>query len=463
MKYRNTNNKSPSSKKSKSVLLLISPMYLGVFSAVLGIAMTLYPKNAYENLMLEQDYMFLNPQLFLFILTCIIGFLLGIFFVRTTYKKSIDKTHDLFITDRFALFQIIFLIISCLISAYYFYFITKNVGNLFFLLKSGMGSTVRNNGALAFDVNGVNSSSLLIANIAIINYTYFQFGKYKRNLAHYRFLVRTLLLLAIVLFVLTCFVIQARYLLMPCIVSLFIITIYNKYNNSNFNVFKLIRYSIVFLTIVILLFLLISTIRDSYRTNFALSNNFAGYTLASYNRLAAIVSGNLIMPNSGSGFYILKSFWYPSLIRRIFDVYQLGLSLGLNLPDSPTSNFLQTFNSVQLAGLQPGYNWPTTFGEVFSDLGWFSFVYFFIYGAVSWRVFLSFLNHKTWAIILYPYIAFCILFWFGTNQIVDSKISIIIITILFIKFMEWIIPLKPSKEFVESKYKVDSHVAKKAI
>jgi hypothetical protein len=154
------------------------------------------------------------------------------------------------------------------------------------------------------------------------------------------------------------------------------------------------------------------------------------------------------MPNSGSSYYILKSFWYPSLIRRIFDVSQLGILLGLNLPDSPAANFLQSFTNIQLSGLQTGYNWSTTFGEVFSDLGWFSFVYFFIYGAISWRVYLSFLNHKTWAVILYPYIAFCILFWFGTNQIVDSKLSIILITTFFIMFME---SLMPSRKFIESR------------
>jgi hypothetical protein len=93
MKLGFKNNKNPSPKKSKSVLLLISPKYLGVFSIILAIGMLSYPKASYEKLMLEPNYLFLNIQVFLFLHTCIIGFLLGVFFVKGIHKNPKSKAN----------------------------------------------------------------------------------------------------------------------------------------------------------------------------------------------------------------------------------------------------------------------------------------------------------------------------------------------------------------------------------
>jgi hypothetical protein len=56
------------------------------------------------------------------------------------------------------------------------------------------------------------------------------------------------------------------------------------------------------------------------------------------------------------------------------------------------------------------------------------FVYGLMYGCV-WR---SVKMGKVFGVVLYPWFAFCILNWFGTNSLLDNKILIFFLTFLLL-------------------------------
>lgn len=426
--------------KDTRILWIISPIFLSIFSIVLGILITLYPKSNYENIMFEIDYTFLDFKLYAFLFTCLVGFLLGILWTMRKKKYKTLKIVEKKISSNHFILEMIILCISLVISVSFIYSLMRSNGNLIGMLIAGMGTDFRASAASVFEVNGTQAGTFLTANIALLTWLYFQYSERSKRLSRLtRRIYGIMLTIVLLAFLISCILAQARYILMPYIVSIVYILIFFKYHENSITLMKLIKYILITFVFIIILFTFISYIRaGSGNENGNInSNNFiVGYTVAAYNRLSEIISGNLVLPNSGSSFYMLKTFWYPPFISRGYDIYTIGQTLGLNLPNSTDINFYDQFTAIKMAGLSPNYNWSTAFGGIFSDLGWFSFIYFFFYGLLSWKLYISFLNKNIFGIMLYPIFVFSILFWFGDLYIVYTNFFVIIIITLFIWFLE---------------------------
>jgi hypothetical protein len=145
-----------------------------------------------------------------------------------------------------------------------------------------------------------------------------------------------------------------------------------------------------------------------------------GYTLACYNRLAAVVHGTLRYQYGGQGIYTFTFLTYTKLNTLV------PIQRFLKWPDD-IDIWASEFVGVSNAGLNPSLIWSSAFGYIFSDFGWLSPVYFFGCGLVcgwGWRA----ARKQTVAgILLYPFFSFSILFWIGINYIAHAEIAELIV------------------------------------
>lgn len=146
-----------------------------------------------------------------------------------------------------------------------------------------------------------------------------------------------------------------------------------------------------------------------------LVQSIAGYTVASYNRLAFLLQGNLTYPYAGSGVYAFRFLTHVPLLHRWIDVGDI-----LGMPDKLAVWFSE-FPAVYWAGLNPSYIWSSAFGYVYSDIRFGIFPYFFVIGFVSAALWRQIIQGRTIGVVLYPWFAFSVLFWMGDNFLVYTQ------------------------------------------
>jgi hypothetical protein len=151
-----------------------------------------------------------------------------------------------------------------------------------------------------------------------------------------------------------------------------------------------------------------------------------GYTAASYNRLAAIVNGDLRYPFAGRGLYLSSFIASNHTLNRF-----VPLGTLMNWPDQ-LEVWGAEFGAVTRAGLDGTLIWSGAFGYIFSDLGWFSFPFVFgcglLYG-VAWR---WIKRGAVLGFVLYPYFGFCALLWLSTNGLLDSQLAVMSVVAIFL-------------------------------
>jgi hypothetical protein len=94
------------------------------------------------------------------------------------------------------------------------------------------------------------------------------------------------------------------------------------------------------------------------------------------------------------------------------------------------------FDAVAAAGLNGQLIWSGAFGYIFSDLGWFSPLLLYVYGLATGWTWRSQKLGRVLGAILYPWCGFCILYWFGTNYLLDPKAAVLILCVILISLYE---------------------------
>lgn len=174
---------------------------------------------------------------------------------------------------------------------------------------------------------------------------------------------------------------------------------------------------------VLALFVAFGVLRGATGADFLVSS-FLGYTVSSYNRLAAMLAGVLHYPYSGHGLYISAFASFNNSFNTL-----TGLRYFLDWPTFDTV-WRSEFDAVSAAGLDGELIWSGAPGYAFADLGWFSPFLFFIYGAITAWAWRSLHRGNIAGIIIYPWCAFCTLFWFGTNYYLDSKFADLVLVMI---------------------------------
>jgi hypothetical protein len=160
-------------------------------------------------------------------------------------------------------------------------------------------------------------------------------------------------------------------------------------------------------------FLLFSSIRGSDPDVFV--RDLCAYTLSGYNRIAAIVHGRLHYPHAGHGVYVLNFIAFNNRLNSVIplrEIFRWPAFLDV---------WQSEFSATWSAGLNGLAIYSGAFGYMFAELSWFSPLLTFTYGLMYGWVWIMLKRGATIGIVLYPWFAFCILFWFGTNYLLDNK------------------------------------------
>ncbi|WP_457786661.1 hypothetical protein, partial [Geobacillus sp. Geo 8.1] len=157
-----------------------------------------------------------------------------------------------------------------------------------------------------------------------------------------------------------------------------------------------------------------------------------GYFLGSYNRLAALITGNLYFPGGGVGYYWTQWFWEFPILTNLLQLKDIAKEILGNLPPS---GYEERYVYMEDAGLNSRYTAITIFAHSFVDFGWLGFVPFMLYGALSAYYFRLFILGNIFGVILYPYILWSILEWRGYIEITRPEIGLI----FFFTVLTWLV------------------------
>ncbi len=210
---------------------------------------------------------------------------------------------------------------------------------------------------------------------------------------------------------LTCLATFDRTNLMPLLAGLSVIYLFFKTIGPEVKLVRLALSSFLAAVAILGAFVALQIARGSARVDGVIAS-ILGYTVVSYNRLAALMLGVMHYAYRGKGGYLVAFLTENERFHTIRE--QMGLPNSYQL-------WLSEFPSVQMSGLNSAYNWASVFGYVYSDLGWWTPLYLCAAGIAAGFLWARFRAGTTFGIVLYPWMAFWILFWFGWNLLLDAR------------------------------------------
>jgi hypothetical protein len=420
---------------------VVSPYGIAILSTLVFLIAWVFPPGLYSDLINEPDLMFLDAETLLFFLLCVAGFWAGLLLIDFLfpYTPLSESTHRSSQLKGFAL--LLPLLVTTVMTALATAEIFRQIPNLLTLLSSQEGGALRDQmgetlGALGWGAN---------AQVAVLWWTYWILSNSRPRGSRHRFRDRRFvswLIFAFGLIVQTayCIVRVARGDLMPVLAGLAILYLLGKIKRRELTTPGLLRSLMWFSLGIVLLFSIFGILRGTTDASGGLQQ-LAGYTIASYNRLTAILRGKMRYPYGGHGVYLFMFLTSSSVVHTIIPVREIfGWPTFYDLWKSE-------FQAPQLAGLNPVLIWAGTFGYIFSDFGWVSPLILTTQGVfygLMWR------EAKAGTVIgvtIYPWFGYCALCWFSTNTVFDYRFPFIVATGLLLMGYEKLLSVRIPRGF----------------
>lgn len=398
-----------------NIVRFVSPMACLMATVIIFIASVIIPSGYYSELMQEANYMFGNVKLIGFFVIHVLFYVSGLFLARNFFKMDLNggvKIYNFKLT-LYLLLAFIFL------SVYSAYIIIGNNPSILINLISGDGAetkdTLDSTGAL-----GLSNPILL----AVLSWSLVEINNLSNVSRLKVYIYRASAYVAFLVLLFSFSIKLSRFELMPLFFS--VICIYLLNNDYKYNAKKSIYaflFTILFLFIVV--FVLFSYLRGVSDFEGHLVS-FLGYGPASYNRLAALLDGNINFPYAGTGSYAFAFLLNFPIVGDFLEIRSI-----FNLPTS-FDVWRSEFYAISSSGLDSSFNWISALGYIYADISFFSLGYIFILGLINRWLWCEFVKKSPYGIILYPWFAFCTIFWFGFNYVVFPKVVIFILVAMFV-------------------------------
>jgi hypothetical protein len=318
--------------------------------------------------------------------------------------------------------------VSC--TAYSIILILRSNPIALLLLMSQQGNQISNGGDAALELHGtMNIAALFVS--GVVWWSVWRYHQLKTEWRG-RQLVRFVQVLAAVTLFLYTALILAKHLVTVLFAGLAICYMVRKTLAKELNWNLVGKTTLVFSLGGVLVFSLVSFLKGDSDPHGQIST-FVGYTIASYNRFAALLNGRLHFEYSERGIYFSSFLSFNNLVNTFIPFRRI-----LNLPDF-YNWWWSEFTAVGKAGLNSSLIFCGTFGELFVELRWFAPLYIFFYGLLYGLVWRWMIAGRLVGIILYPYCAYCILFWFTTNGLFDQDIVALVIDGILLATYEFFI------------------------
>jgi hypothetical protein len=391
---------------------IVSPSGLAIISYCVFLFAWVFPSGMYTEYIHEPDLMFLDPWVLAFYTSCVAAFLLGVRASRFVVISRRDSAVTVAARNPF-----LYLAIPVFLSLMWCGIYLKMLGgklDFVALLLSQQGESIKVAGEFGALGVGIWSSGLFMLTATLWWSSVRAKQLHLTGMAKNMF--RILFFVGVIVDIATCVATVDRTSLMPLIAGLSVTWLFGKTVTRNIKILRLLSIGLSSTAGVIAVFLLVSFLRGTIAIK-GLMMLLLGYTIVSYNRMAALLLGVMHDSYQGRGVYLFPILRENVTLNKLFhvnDYFDWPSAWGL---------WSAGFSAVASAGLNPGFNFYSVFGALYSDLGWLALGYLFFVGTLVGYIWWKFRAGKTFAIVLYPWCAFCILFWAGYNVMFDGRIT----------------------------------------
>lgn len=371
----------------------------------------------------EPNYMFLDPASLLFFTICTFSFVAGVALIDIAFP--VEAFGDRRVRPRIG--PVFFLLLPVLpllaLSALSIYLVLQSNPNLLELWLSQGGNEIK--GGLEMQGTLGLASIYLLGVIWWVAWRSDQISLGRRQ----RYIVKAAQYTATTIVILSATLKLGRGELMPVITGVAVVYVLLRIIRRRAdNRFAVIA-SIGVLGAMVTAFGLVAFVRGAADPSQLLTATFA-YTISSYNRLAALLAGRLQYPHGGRGIYLFSFLGFNNVLNSVVPFREY-----LSWP-SFYDVWQTEFQANWRAGLN-GYSiWASAFGYSFIDLGWWAPVFVFFQGLLGGAAWRAAKAGRIFGIVLYPWVTFCILFWFGTNYLLDNKFVVLVVVALLLSLYE---------------------------
>lgn len=421
----------PYNPQPSVIARLLSPCGLALISSAIFLFAWIFPPKIYSYYIQEPDLLFFDLRTLLFFALCVTFFLLGAGLVNRwfPYRSAIQQGAKIRVIPPafFILFPLITAIGFCVASCV---LILKEYPLIISALLTQNGSVIKDSD-LVMTLPFGRASTLLLG---ILWWAHWRYPQLKMGRTSQSFVKVFLFLGYVSVFAIAILKLSRNDLMLIFAGTIVLLGILRD-SKSCITTQRLVVYALVVGGGIVALFLLFSFVRGVSPDGFI--RDVMGYTIASYNRLSAVVHDRLRYEYAGHGVYLFSFAAFNNKLN-----YLIPISEMLQWP-SFYDWWQSEFASVWNARLNGNFIWAGTFGYIFADIGWFAPLMVFVYGVATGWAWRAIKKGKTYGLVMYPWFAFCVLFWFGTNNIVESKVVIFILLAFILAVYERIFCIRP--------------------
>jgi len=284
---------------------IVSPYGIAIISTVFFLVVWLFPPNLYIDLIHEPDLVFLDAETLLFFLLCVAGFIVGLLLLDFAFP-SLPLLQSITPVSKLKGFPLLVpLLLTTLLTALATVQVFKATPNLLVLLLSQEGDTLKEQGGEGLGFLGWGAN----VQIPVIWWTFWRLSTAKlppfRSLRERRIISWSFFIAAILVQAAFCIVRVSRGEFMPVLAGIAILHVFERIRCGKLAITALYRYLVYSVVGVVGLFSLFGLLRGTTDI-LGGSQQLAGYTLASYNRLTAVLRGTMLYPYGGHGIYLFN-------------------------------------------------------------------------------------------------------------------------------------------------------------
>ncbi|MGB7983909.1 MAG: hypothetical protein WCF54_01990 [Terracidiphilus sp.] len=394
---------------------LVSPYGLALFSYAVFLFAWTFPPSIYTSYINEPDLMFLDPLTFVFYTSCVALFLIGVRSCRYLGVSTKEPPLARISTRMPIVYLAIPLLLATALCSVYLILFGEKI-NFVAMLISQQGQEIKTASESGKLSSGAIWEILLsppVSLAAVLWWACFRASQLKMR-GTGKFVYYAIFFFAFSVDIITCIAKVDRTTLMPLILGLLVIYFYRQSRAENVRLTSLLGIGVASIAGVVATFFLFSFLRGASILRL-LVMAVLGYTITSYNRMAALLGGSMHYLYGGKGLYLSSFLSGGNWLNRFLGLgYLLGWPTSRQLWDSE-------FFSTAGAGLNPGFIWSGVFGYLYSDVGWWTLLYLFFAGLWAGYLWLGFKQGRMISVILYLWMAFWVLFWLGWNLLLDLK------------------------------------------
>ncbi len=388
---------------------LVSPYGIAIVPCCGFLFAWLFPPDVYTYYVREPDLMYRNPDALLFFVACAGAFLLGVRLVgQFASAASAVAVPKIQLRSGSPLLYLVAPLALAALPCFVYMTLIASSMNVFALILSQQGDLVKQ------AITGASSDGIWGSTLFLLTGVLWWAG-YRANQLQLRGSSRRIFSCVFwacfAVDFLTCLASFDRTNLMPLLAGTTLIYLFFATRAANMRLGKLFATGFGSAFAIVGAFLAVQFARGASRIDVFITS-MLGYTIVSYNRMAALILGAMHYQFEGKGAYVVAFFLQNDRFSGVRGELGLPNSYGL---------WLSEFPSLTAAGLNSSYNWASVFGYVFSDLGWWTPLYLFAAGILAGYLWSRFRAGTPLGIVFYPWMAFWILFWFGWNLLFDAR------------------------------------------